>query len=352
VVFDVDVTCGDGQLFAPAVRKEPDLAHVKLIRVVSLNTKDEAVESDETLVDGQITRPIKHRAVHRVIEAALGPLAGAPPVTEVRGKESVPADEANPFLSLRVLVAEDSAVNQKVVQFQLRKLGCQVDAVTDGEQAVIAIAEKSYDVVLMDCQMPKLDGWSTTRRIRELEKGGAHRSWIIAMTAHSLAGDREKCMEAGMDDYLSKPVRYRDLSAALQRCPEFGHASALHGAPIPANVVCQQRISGFRQLEEETGQKVLGSVIDLFIERTPPIFVEARQAMFRNDAPRIARLAHSIKGSCSNFGAHRMHAACERLEKVAEDGSLHFAEAVLDEVEREFGFVRVALESELGVKSA
>jgi HPt (histidine-containing phosphotransfer) domain-containing protein len=121
---------------------------------------------------------------------------------------------------------------------------------------------------------------------------------------------------------------------------------------MPANVVCHERISGFRQLQEETGQDVLGTVIELFIERTPPIVSEARQAMVRKDAPKLARLAHSIKGSCSNFGARRMQAVCERLETIASQGSLDSVESMLDEIEREFGLVRVALENELEVKVA
>jgi PAS domain S-box-containing protein len=349
VIFDVDVRCEGGKSVARTIRDDARFAGVRLVRVVSLNTSEKPGGCDDTPVDGQITRPFKHRSVHRcigdVLESRPAKMPQAvPAVAGPRGDARAPG--------LRVLVAEDSAVNQKVVQFQLRKLGCKVDCVADGEQAVQAIRKKSYDVVLMDCQMPKLDGWETSRRIRQFENGRKHRSWIIAMTAHSLAGDRERCMEAGMDDYLSKPVRFGDLGAALQRSPAARMAVPANAAPATDDVICQERLSSFRELEAECGQTVLVSVIDLFIERTPPMFKEARRAVKGNDTPRLARLAHTMKGSCSNFGAHRMRLACERLEAAALAEDSRGTQGMIDEIEREFGFVRAALESELEVKSA
>jgi PAS domain S-box-containing protein len=352
VIFDVSVRGDGGVGIGRAIRGDARLAGVKLVRVVSLDTKEESAEGDDTLVEGQIAKPIKHRSVYRCIGEILD--AGLREVPQV--VSSAPAVVKSPGSTtcnaLRVLVAEDSAVNQKVVQFQLRKLGCKVDCVTDGEEALRAVRKKFYDVILMDCQMPKLDGWETARRIRQFEDGRTHRTWIIAMTAHSLVGDRERCMEAGMDDYLSKPVRFADLSAALRQSPAAQRSGPGEFAPDAETVVCPEKISSFRQLEEESGQTVLVSVIDLFIERTPPMFQEARRAVVSNDTTRLARLAHTIKGSCSNFGAQRMRAACERLEAAAGgDGGMRGIDGMLDEIEREFGYVRVALENELEVKS-
>jgi hypothetical protein len=243
-------------------------------------------------------------------------------------------------------------VNQKVVQFQLRKLGCQVDSVVDGEEAAQAVMKRDYDVILMDCQMPKLDGWETSRRIRQFEKNREHRTWIIAMTAHSLVGDRERCIEAGMDDYLSKPVRFADLATALERSPSAVPADAQVSTLSFEHVVCPEKITGFRQLEEESGQNVLGSVIDLFVEKTPAIFNDARRAIGQKDGKGLSRLAHTMKGSCSNFGAHRMRIACERLEASALKEDADTLHELLDEIEREFGYVRVALEGELEVQSS
>ncbi|MEO6786068.1 MAG: PAS domain S-box protein, partial [Chthoniobacteraceae bacterium] len=268
VVFNVDIRCADGVGIARAIRADERLTGVRLVSVVSLDNTDDSAGHDDTPVDGQIAKPIKHRSVCRCLESVLATGSREPAHVTRQEAAVVEPNHRFAFASLRVLLAEDSAVNQKVVQFQLRKMGCSVDAVGDGEEALQAIRKKSYDVILMDCQMPKLDGWETSRRIRQLEDARVHRTWIIAMTAHSLVGDRERCMEAGMDDYLSKPVRFGDLAAALEQSPAALRAGLAGAAPDVAGVVCAEKISSFRQLEEESGQSVLESVIDLFIQRT------------------------------------------------------------------------------------
>ena len=352
VIFDVDERSEGGEGIARAIRGDSRFDSIKLVRVVSLNTADESVNRDDTAVDGQIAKPIKCRSVSRCLEAALesGTCRLPEVIRHVPGVKKAPS--AGVFASLRVLVAEDSIVNQKVVQFQLRKLGCKVDFVFDGEEVLLSLRKKSYDVILMDCQMPRLDGWETTRRVRQMEKSRTERIWIIAMTAHSLVGDRDRCMETGMDDYLSKPVRFDDLASALAHCPASRRIVPGDSRHALGDVVCREKISGFRQLEEESGTTVLVSVIDLFIERTPPMFKEVRRAVMSNDVTRIARLAHTIKGSCSNFGAHRMKAACDRLEVAANgDGSRAGMVLMLDEIEREFASVRDALQNELEATS-
>ena len=352
VVFDVDERDENGIGIAQGIRADSGLAHIRLVRVVSLNTTDDSADRDHTPVDGQIAKPIKCRSVYSVLEDALKSGARHLPRVLRPVSDSPQASHAGAFSSLRVLIAEDSAVNQKVVQFQLRKLGCKVDSVFDGEEVLLALRKKSYDVILMDCQMPRLDGWETTRRIRQNEKGRTGRTWIIAMTAHSLVGDRDRCMETGMDDYLSKPVRFDDLASALGQCPASRRPVPGETRQGAGDVVCREKISSFRQLEEESGATVLVSVIDLFIERTPPMFKEVRRAVMSNDLTRILRLAHTIKGSCSNFGAHRMKSACDRLEAAAAgDGDRTAMVGLLDEIEREFGLVCTALQMELEATS-
>ena len=348
VFFDAEMRSSAGVNIASSIRGDARHADVKLVRVTALNWSEESDAGDGIRTDGQLTKPIRQKAVLRCLEEAIA--SGENSMADSAESANVPTVESS--IPLRVLVAEDSLVNQKVVQFQLGKLGCTVDSVTDGEATVSAVRKKSYDVILMDCQMPRLDGCETTRQIRRFEAGGAHRTWIIAMTAHSLVGDREMCMDAGMDDYLSKPVRMRELAEALRRCPAPRMAAEKEEDPEWESVVNQATLVGFRELEAESGQSILGTVIELFIETTPPALIEARFALAGYDAPRVARLAHTLKGSCSNFGARRMRDACERLENIALLGNLDGAEILMDRMEREFGFVRTALEKELTMTAA
>jgi len=344
-MIDADLRCADGTQLVRSIRAEPQFAAMKLVRVASLDSADESNGANDGDVNGQITRPLKQRVVHRCLETVLATPKSldAQPIVPIAGSVAAPIQALK--IPLRVLVAEDSEVNQKVVQFQLRKLGCDVDAVMDGAAAVAAVSGKTFDVVLMDCQMPRLDGCETSRRIRQLEAGGSHRTWIVAMTAHSLIGDRERCMEAGMDDYLSKPVRFRDLAAALERCPA-SERRADNARELWATAVSREMISDFRELEIESGQKMLAGVITLFLDTAPPVIDDVRSAVGRKDAGRVARAAHTLKGSCSNFGAERMRTACQRLEELANRGALEGAGELLAAVEKEFSYVRVALEHE------
>jgi len=194
--------------------------------------------------------------------------------------------------------------------------------------------------------MPELDGYAATRELREIE-GPAKHTWVIAMTANSLEGDRDKCLAAGMDDYMSKPVKPADLIASLSR---FTATSPNAPQPLeadPAGAIDRRVVAGFRELDGDGGENLLGSLIETFLDNTPLVLGEAQAALARQSASQLERAAHTLKGSCSNFGAERMQAACRRLEQAAHEGSLQQAPEMIAAIEREFASVRTALESEL-----
>jgi CheY-like chemotaxis protein/HPt (histidine-containing phosphotransfer) domain-containing protein len=252
-------------------------------------------------------------------------------------------------LKLDILLAEDNPVNQKVAVYQLQKLGFFPDVVENGRLALEALSRKQYDVVLMDCQMPELDGYAATRELRRIEGNRKH-TWIIAMTANSLEGDREKCLAAGMDDYLSKPVKPENLAGALGRfAGNARHAPQLPAQPaeeIVADAVDLSVLASFREMDG-VGDDLLGSLITTFLENTPLVLGEAQAALARSSAPQLERAAHTLKGSCSNFGAERMRSACQKLEHAARGGSLEKAPEMLAAIEREFVSVRLALERQI-----
>jgi CheY-like chemotaxis protein len=170
-------------------------------------------------IGAYLTKPVKQSRLFDCIASVIG---GEEPLPRANAPEAVQTDAADAPQNLRVLMAEDNAVNRKVALRQLAKLGYTADAVADGTEVLVAIERLQYDVILMDCQMPELDGYETTRRIREIEAANPRvpRHYIVALTANALSGDRERCLQAGMDDYLSKPIRTGDLAQALQRLPD------------------------------------------------------------------------------------------------------------------------------------
>jgi two-component system, sensor histidine kinase and response regulator len=205
---------------------------------------------------------------------------------------------------VRVLVAEDNAVNQLVVETMLAKRGFTVDIAGDGEEALAKLAVGDYAAVFMDCQMPKLDGYGATRRLR----ADGLRLPVIAMTAHAMKGDRERCLEAGMDDYLSKPLRAEVLDEVLARwiAPAAGAVDAL---------IDEGRMRSFRDDYADIADQLL----DLFLSSTPPLIDELHAAVDAGDRDELRRAAHKLKGSCQNIGATFMADLCRMIE-TAESG--------------------------------
>ena len=255
---------------------------------------------------------------------------------------------------VRILVVEDNAVNREVAVMQLERAGYKADTATNGREALEALAGRSYDITLMDCQMPDMDGYQATREIRRRE-GRSSRMIIIAMTAHALQGDREECLAAGMDDYITKPIRQQELTRVLERwvgsikkTPEQteevrpGQAIASgDAASIDEGVLDQMR-----QLQSEEEPDFLASLIDLFLEDARSHLKALREAVARSDARQLADKSHSLKSSCGNLGAKKMTAICNTIEALGRANSVEGAAALVAQLEEEFSRVRRALEAE------
>jgi PAS domain S-box-containing protein len=222
VLLDLHMPGTNGLALARSIRGESGLAGVRLVLLSSLGGRLGAEELKAAGIDDCLVKPVKQSLLFDCLATLMGGVA-AEPVRKAR-KVSAPAASAAPAkLKWRILLAEDNTVNQEVAQGLLRKLGCRADAVANGTEVLEAVRQVSYDVILMDCQMPELDGYEATRRIRQFEQERvAPFDWkaplyIIAMTANAMEGDREKCLLAGMNDYIGKPVRLEELRAALAR---------------------------------------------------------------------------------------------------------------------------------------
>jgi PAS domain S-box-containing protein len=229
----------------------------------------------------------------------------------------------------RVLVAEDNAVNQRVAVGNLRKLGFHdAEVAANGSEVLAALEIKPYDIILMDCQMPELDGYETTRRIRLAERDGS-RVWIIAMTANVMVGDREKCFAAGMDDYVGKPLTGGELRAALER--------------FPAKAVKPFKEEVLRQLRESSGD-VFPELIGLLAASAPGLIMGMRNAREQSNAVGLARAAHTLKGECGNFGASPLYDLCVQIEQVGRSGQIDGADDLIDLAARELQRLLEALE--------
>jgi PAS domain S-box-containing protein len=273
VILDLQMPDMDGMSVARAIRSDPRLQTAQIVILTSLSHHADEANIRSLGIDAYLTKPVKQSRLFDALvtvlsqvdtpaagpgrasrpskaaaqagatEAAAAPPAGAASSVPARPASSVPVRTipvARPSRGLRVLVAEDNAINQKVALHQLKKLGHSADAVSSGGEVLAALEHAPYDLILMDCQMPEMDGYEATRHIRQRERArpASPRQYIVALTAHTLDGDRQKCLDAGMDGYLSKPVRIEDLAHVLEeRALAVGtrkddhHAGALAPAP-------------------------------------------------------------------------------------------------------------------------
>jgi two-component system, sensor histidine kinase and response regulator len=265
----------------------------------------------------------------------------------------------------RLLLVEDNAVNQRVGVVMAEKRGYQVDVAANGLEAVDAVLRGGYVVVLMDCQMPKLDGYSATAEIRRRE--GPQRTPIIAMTADANPGAREKCLAAGMDDYLSKPMAGDELDRLLRKwaplpgsagprsrrgeptpepAPQSNNSPSRRPTPITrAPAVDPAALEKLRAMRQGDSDLVL-EVIDLFLQETPDRLVSLRDGLARGDLPLISRIAHTIRGSAGHLGAKALAALCARVEDKARQGVPFNNAFALSSIEEEIGRVRDALLAE------
>jgi signal transduction histidine kinase/CheY-like chemotaxis protein/HPt (histidine-containing phosphotransfer) domain-containing protein len=244
---------------------------------------------------------------------------------------------------LRILVAEDNTVNQKVALLMLERLGYRADLAADGLEVLAALRRQSYDVVLMDVQMPRMDGLEAVRRIRAewLER----RPYIVAVTAHALVGDREACLAAGMDDYLTKPLRVEDLRTALLRMGRPTAARPPELKPEASVAFDPEAIARLRQLEAAAGREIVSSLLESFLAEVPRRLEALRAAYAGGDRKSLQAGAHSLKGSAGQLGALKLAALCRDIEIGEDDAALP---GLLDGIASELESLEPILRAEAG----
>jgi CheY-like chemotaxis protein/HPt (histidine-containing phosphotransfer) domain-containing protein len=269
-------------------------------------------------------------------------------VVVTRGQSQGPVEPA----AGRLLLVEDNVINQKVALAMLSGVGCQVDIASNGAAAVEAVATHAYDVILMDCQMPEMNGYEATATIRAME-GAGERTPIIAMTAGARPEDRQECLAAGMDGYLAKPVSKPVLLAQVARFlnpkkpQQAPPPQADPPASTPESAFDAASIAELRALGEGAGPDFLPELVSRFISDTDSLLDQLRGALDAGDAESAGMIAHNIKGSSGMVGARRLALSCGRLEKRAMAGRLVAGRGELREVADEYQEMRRTLAGEL-----
>jgi two-component system, sensor histidine kinase and response regulator len=364
-VLDMHMPNMDGLMLAREIKADRDIAGVRLVMLTSGGVEDPD-EIRRVGIARCLTKPARQSELYNCLRSVMG-RPGAP--HGPRAVEAAEPEASSADFRAHVLLAEDNPVNQEVAVEMLASLGCRVDVVGNGRAAVEAVARDTYDLVLMDCQMPEMDGFAATKAIKAANARREGPPPIIALTAHALQGDREQCLAAGMDDYLSKPFAAHELRAVLARwlpstrgaeatsAPSPPALSPTPGAPsVPtdsrATAIDPTTLAGLRALQRRSRADVLSRAIRAYLEDTPKVLATLRLAVADGDASAISESAHRLKGSSATIGALHLAALCHELEAKAHAQAIENAPAAVTALEAEFEVVRRALGQEISDSEA
>jgi CheY-like chemotaxis protein len=330
-VLDMMMPDMDGLALAGEIRNRRSAEELPLLLLTSLGRLPQAESSN--LFSAQLAKPFKASQLYNTLLRLLSPGAVEEEVEPV-------ADGKRARSALRILLAEDNAMNQKVALRLLEQLGFRADVANNGLEAIETLERRQYDVVLMDVQMPELDGLDATRRICE-RWSPESRPHIIAMTANALPEDREACFAAGMNDYVAKPIRAEELVAALKRARP--RADANGGSEAVEHVSLDD--GALKNLRDLGGDEFLGEVIDAFLADAPELVATLRRSLDAGSSEELRRAAHTLKSNGATLGAAEFAELCRTLEARAKAGELDGAAELVDRVEQEYGALRDALEA-------
>ena len=346
VLVDAAMPQTDGFALLRQVRQEMDPVPATIVMLASGDRAGDISRCEQLGVSAYVLKPIKQSELFDAIAVALG--IG---VLVEEGTEASAAGARKPLRPLRVLLVEDSLVNQKLVEALLEREGHGVVVANDGQEAVAAFRTEPFDLVLMDVQMPQMDGLEATATIRQAEKPKGTHVPIIAMTAHAMQGDRERCLEAGMDEYLAKPIRVRRLFDTIAGVVGESAAAraAAPAAPSTAPAAGDGIVDWSTALQSVQGDvSLLRSIIAAFLEESPRLVAELGRAISEAAPNQVVRPAHTLKGSLQYLGARQAYQMALQLETLGREGSLQQAEGLFAALQSEMDRVMSALREYLG----
>jgi len=350
VILDWHMPEMDGIELAGRIQADPAIPALRQVMLSSAAFDEEAARAMEQGIDRYLNKPVKQSALYDCLKGVMA--ESEPTVSDEGG-----AVEATVFEG-RILVAEDNRVNQEVARNMLELLGCQMEIASNGREAVELASTGNYDLVLMDYHMPEMDGWEASGEIRRREKadsGERQRIPIVALTADVKKGVQEKCMEHGMDAYLSKPFTQSQLIKLLgQWLPQVERTLArIEAAPNAvadegdAPVLDHGVLDRIRTLQQPNAPSVLAQVIGIYLEDSSEMIEALKQALDGGDMAALSETAHSLKSSSANLGASRLSSLCKELELRGKTGSPEDLVALVERIDAEFGSAQSGLRTEL-----
>lgn len=323
ILLDAMMPTMDGFMVAKMIRDDPRYETVTIMMLSSADRPDDFERCRDLGINLYVRKPVKHSEFWSAIQIALG--SSGATTTEI-----LHPTLSKPPRQLKILLAEDNPVNQYMAVVLLEERGHQVEVANNGQEVLDIIEKQSFDLILMDVQMPVMDGFQVTEIIRKREQGSEQHLRIVAMTAHALKGDRERCLASGMDDYIAKPVQEKDLLAMVE-----GWGKTEPGLPVLNLSEQQEETTQVLDWQETLNrvrgkQKLLRNMMVLFQEQSSQLMGEIDNAIQQQDAQKLERSAHTLKSSANSIGAFALAEIAQQLETIGHDRVLNEAEGIFN----------------------
>jgi CheY-like chemotaxis protein/HPt (histidine-containing phosphotransfer) domain-containing protein len=359
-IIDMQMPGMDGESLGRTIKADRRFTGIRLVMLTSLGSRGESRRFMDAGFHAYLTKPTRHLELKSVLSQVLGQDDSNILKPRTIAAQNLDSEIQRLFIGkkARILLAEDNITNQQVALGILRKFGLSADAVANGAEAVKALESIPYDLVLMDVQMPEMDGFEATQHIRDPRSAVRnHNVPIIAMTAHAMAGDREKCLNAGMDGYVTKPISPHTLAKALLKQLPNGKKKSAENKKVTAKSQsgdahnnCTGSITWSRSvmLKRLMGdEKLAKSILRCFLNEVPQQIDTIREQLKIGESESVARLAHTIKGTAGNVGCPGLSETAFEMEKAANEHNLDKFKKNMTQLEKQFQNIKVEIEDYL-----
>jgi CheY-like chemotaxis protein len=358
IILDWHMPEMDGVELAEKITADPYIPKTSMIMLSSVGSDQETSRLSSLGIQRYLTKPVRQSELYNCLVTVMNEK------NETTKDIYKTAQNKSGFTDVNILLAEDNPVNQEVALSMLEIYGCKADIAENGVQAVKKASQKTYDLILMDCHMPEMDGFEATSQIRKHEqlKGNSHHVPIIAMTANVQKGIQEECQSFGMDGYLSKPFNMEQLESVLNQWINTGKKrtntkipsktapieSQHTDIPTGKKILEKEALAKIRALQREGAPDILNKVIGLYLESSPELMQSIHESVRQNNSHLLQEAAHSLKSSSANLGAMNLAAICKELENMGRNAKATAATSLINTVTTEYKQVTHALKQELG----